>query len=237
MPDCSACRRPPASALIRVRGLFLCLGFLIGTSIAVTAAYLWLDRSIALLVHEVIGRKPYSILMPVIHIPDPLIVIADTVFVIIGSLALFGRMLSKHETAAFLASISVIFAVTIKDLLKFVFGRTWPETWVQNNPSFIRDGVYGFNFMHGGVAYQSFPSGHMTAACAIIAVLWIWYPRLRWAYAVAALIVGAGLVGGNFHFLSDVIAGAFVGISSGSIATATWNATRIPLGDNNHQRN
>ena len=115
----------------------------------------------------------------------------------------------------------------IKDQLKFIFGRTWPETWVQDNPSFIRDGVYGFHFMHGGGGYQSFPSGHMAATCAVISVLWVWYPRSRWLGAFAAIAVGAGLVGANYHFLSDVIAGAFVGISTGWLANAIWNARNV----------
>jgi membrane-associated phospholipid phosphatase len=69
--------------------------------------------------------------------------------------------------------------------------------------------------MHGGAAYQSFPSGHMAATCAVVSVLWIWYPRLRWLVTIAGIAVGVGLIGANYHFLSDVIAGAFIGISIG----------------------
>ena len=152
------------------------------------------------------------------YISNPLIPISVVVFVILGFLAFIGRPFSKRETAAFLCSISIIVAATIKDELKFVFGRTWPDTWTNDNPSFLRDGVYGFNFMHGGTTYQSFPSGHMAAVCAAAAVLWILYPRLRWVWLLAALTVGTLLVVGNYHFLSDVIAGAFVGISTGSFA-------------------
>ena len=34
--------------------------------------------------------------------------------------------------------------------------------------------------------------------------------------------VAIGLVGANFHFLSDVIAGGFLGISAGWLAVALW---------------
>jgi len=37
-------------------------------------------------------------------------------------------------------------------------------------------------------------------------------------------MVGIGLIGANFHFLSDVIAGRFVGISSGWMLTSLWKA-------------
>ena len=96
-----------------------------------------------------------------------------------------------------------------------------------NNPSFIRDGVYGFNFLQGGGAYQSFPSGHMAAACAVLSVLWIYYPRLKWLWMVGGLAVGAGLVGGNFHFLSDVIAGGFLGISAGWLVSSIWKMSGL----------
>jgi membrane-associated phospholipid phosphatase len=158
------------------------------------------------------------------RIPDPWIPLAVIGFVSLGLLALAGRQLSRLQIAAFAASIAVIVAEAAKDQLKYLFGRTWPETWLHNSPSFIRDGVYGFNFIHGGSEYQSFPSGHMGATCAVMTVLWIWYPRFRWAYGVVAVVVGAALVAGNYHFLSDVLAGAFVGASIGWMTTAVWEA-------------
>ena len=137
---------------------------------------------------------------------------------------ILGRPLSHNQANTFICSLSIIFTEAIKNALKFIFGRTWPETWVQNNPSFIRDGVYGFHFMHGGAAYQSFPSGHMAATCTVISVLWIRYPHFRRFYLIVGLFVGSALVGANYHFLSDVIAGAFLGASSGWMATVIWDA-------------
>ena len=51
-----------------------------------------------------------------------------------------------------LLAIAVNRVVTeeMKDVLKWVFGRTWPETWKGNNPSLIADGVYGFHPFHSG---------------------------------------------------------------------------------------
>jgi membrane-associated phospholipid phosphatase len=40
------------------------------------------------------------------------------------------------------------------------------------------------------------------------------------------LAVAIGLIGANYHFLSDIIAGAFVGVSTGWMATALWKACR-----------
>jgi len=60
-------------------------------------------------------------------------------------------------------SISVLTTWAMKNQLKVVFGRTWPETWTRNNPSLIRDGVFGFNPFTTGSGYESFPSGHTAA--------------------------------------------------------------------------
>lgn len=42
------------------------------------------------------------------------------------------------------------------------------------------------------------------------------------------LAIAISLIGANYHFLSDIIAGAFVGVSTGWMATALWQ-TRNPV--------
>jgi membrane-associated phospholipid phosphatase len=58
--------------------------------------------------------------------------------------------------------------------------------------------------------------------CTVMTVLWICYPRFRPLYALCMAAVAVGLVGANFHFLSDVIAGAFLGISAGWLGVSLW---------------
>jgi membrane-associated phospholipid phosphatase len=194
------------------------LAFLL-VALAVAISYFWLDRPIALFVHNQLPPNSRVLLEPITYIPNPLIWAATIVFLALGVRGLTGRTLSKMQTAIVLCSVSLMIAETLKNVLKFVFGRTWPETWVQNNPSFIHGGIYGFNLFHGGEAYQSFPSGHMTAICALVSVLWIYYPRLRSICLIVMSAVLVSLVGTNFHFLSDTIAGAFVGTSTGLLVT------------------
>ena len=198
--------------MLALRGWLLAL---VLVTLAVVVSYYWLDRPIALFVHSQLPRNSRMLLEPATYIPNPLIWIATVTFLALGIRGLTGRQLSKMQTAILLCSFSLIIAETIKSELKFVFSRTWPETWRQNNPSFIHDGVYGFNWFHGGDAYQSFPSGHIAAIGAVASVLWIYYPRLRPIYLIVTLAVLISLVGTNFHFLSDTIAGTFVGSSTG----------------------
>lgn len=199
------------------------------TAGAVVVCYLWLDRPIALLAHALGAHRVTFARFT--HIPEPLIPLAAIAFVALGLWVLAGRPLSKPAEAGVCCSISLIVGETVKSGLKFVFGRLWPETWIENNPSFIHDGAYGFNPFHGGAGYGSFPSGHTAATCALFAVLWIFYPKLRPLYALSVLAVAVGLIGANYHFLGDVIAGGFVGTSIGWMTVALWRA-RVSKGAN-----
>ena len=195
---------------------------LAATAIAVVVSYQWLDRTIALFAHSMFGRP--DALAPLTHLPDPFVPLALIVFVGLGLWNMSGRTLSRMQTCALLCSIGLIVADATKSQLKSVFGRTWPSTWIHNNPSFLRDGVYGFNFFHGGPEYASFPSGHMAVTSAVISILWRYYPAGRTLYAFAVFLAAVGLVGGNYHFLGDVIAGGFIGVSSGWMTTSLWQA-------------
>jgi membrane-associated phospholipid phosphatase len=196
------------------------------TAAAVVVCYLWIDRPLALFAHAHSGhRETFARLT---HIPDLLNPLAAIAFVIFGLWALGGRPVTRFVAAGALASISLIVAGAIKNQLKFAFGRYWPDTWVQNNPSLVHDGAYGFNFFHGGQGYASFPSGHTAATCAVISVLWIMYPYWRPFYGAIVLAVAVGLIGANYHFLGDVIAGGFVGTSTGWMTVAIWRARQTP---------
>ena len=68
----------------------------------------------------------------------------------------------------------------------------------------------------------------MAAICVAATVLWFCYPRLQAIYALLVACVAIGLIGTNYHFLSDVIAGGFVGVSIGYFAIALSEASGYP---------
>jgi membrane-associated phospholipid phosphatase len=195
---------------------------LLATTIAIAIAYFWLDRPIAYLAHDLSQR--FHLFQKLTLIPDALLPIAVVVILLVGLRGLIGVPLSRFETVLFVTGISLALGAMAKTELKYAFGRAWPETWFRNNPSLIRDHVFGFFPFHGGGGYASFPSGHATIVCAAMTVFWICYPRLRPLYALAMAAVAIGLVGANFHFLSDVIAGAFLGVSVGWMSVALWES-------------
>lgn len=110
--------------------------------------------------------------------------------------------------------------------MKFAFGRTWP---LDGHPSFLIDGVYGFNFFTAGYPFESFPSGHTASVCALAGVLWATYPRFRLLYAAGVAAIAIALVAGDFHFLSDVLAGGFIGVSVALIVLAAWDISKRKL--------
>jgi membrane-associated phospholipid phosphatase len=195
---------------------------LVGTAILVVVSYLWLDRPIALFAHaQLQGIDLFSWLNRVPDVLPPIVLMAVAV---VAQRMLAGRPLTKFLTVVMLSGLSLAAAVLAKNELKLAFGRTWPETWTRNNPSFIRDGVYGFFPFQGGPWYSSFPSGHTTGICTVMTVLWLCYPRYRALYALAIAAVAVGLVGADYHFLSDVIAGGFLGVTAGWLGVELWEA-------------
>jgi membrane-associated phospholipid phosphatase len=113
--------------------------------------------------------------------------------------------------------IAVGFCVTVfvKDRMKHIFGRTWPEKWIANNPSWHQDQVFGFFPFHGGLGWEAFPSGHTAAICYLSTTLWILWPRGRPLWGLAAFLVAGGLLAADYHWLSDIIGGAALGVACG----------------------
>jgi len=187
------------------------------TAAGIIASDLWLDQPIASFVYRNVADKTVFVWMQ--RLPVAFLLLSLLILAWCGLWALIERPLSRVQSVALACSISFIAANFINNQLKYAFGRTWPETWIQNNPSLIQSGVFGFNPFHGGPGFASFPSGHLAAVCAVITVLWWSYPNLRPIYAACVAAVAVGLIGANYHFLSDIIAGIFVGISVGYITT------------------
>jgi membrane-associated phospholipid phosphatase len=200
------------------------LGWLLVTAVLVTICYFFLDRPIAYFSNS-LHRPPGFIWMQ--KIPEWFRIFAPICLMAVGVYALTGRALAKPIAVLFLASLSLVASGVIKDQLKIVFGRYWPDTWTHNNPSLIGNGSYGFHpfeLKPFSSWYESFPSGHTTATCAVIGVLWFCWPKFRWLYVLIVLTVVIGLLGANYHFLGDIFGGAFLGLSSGWIAVRLWEA-------------
>lgn len=96
-------------------------------------------------------------------------------------------------------------AFGVKVVLKWMFGRTETRTWL-SDPS-----MYGFHWFAGTKGFLGFPSGHMLVFTPLFLALWHFYPRYRVYYGVVWFCLGAALLATGYHFLSDVLAGAYIG--------------------------
>lgn len=173
----------------------------------VALCYFLVDRPVAFFV-ERRGRQPFwewlTIPPPIAQQWAPLILAGLMVRRAFGSF--------RHwERALLAAAVAIVLADQFRESIAIVSGRDWPETWINNNPSLIRDRAFGFHPFHYDGNYGSFPSGHTARTAAMAAVAWIAWPKWRCAAIAATGAVGAGLVAMNYHFVGDVIAGAFVG--------------------------
>jgi membrane-associated phospholipid phosphatase len=195
------------------------LGGLVVTGLIALISVAWVDKPTAILVNDHLGLR---------HFPDQLAyspglsipLAAALVFAAFGLSAILGRSFSRLESASLLCDISVLAAEAIKNQLKYAFGRTWPDSWGPQISSLIRDNVYGFHFFHPGQSFESFPSGHAAVVAAVMSVLWIQFPKLRVVCAICIAAADVGLVLFNLHFVSDVVVGTFVGVSTGMFTVA-----------------
>jgi membrane-associated phospholipid phosphatase len=195
--------------------------------VVVALCVAFVDRPLATAMHQTFhGARPFVLLT---HIVDP--VLPGAAFALIGTavFVMSGWRPGRVGQTLITCCVAALMAYAIKDQAKFAFGRLWPETWVNNNPSWISNGAYGFSPFHGGPGWGSFPSGHMCAIVAPLAVVWCRLPRLRWLAALLVLLVAVGLIGANYHFLGDVIAGSYLGTACGlgtlAVLRAGWTTT------------
>jgi membrane-associated phospholipid phosphatase len=185
-----------------------CAAFL-ATVCVIVASVAWLDRPIAYFVHDAFGQ--YLIVGSFTETPSFFSPLAILVFLIFVARRIAFRPFGRLDVTLILADLSIILAKLVVAPVKVMFGRTWPQYHI---PSLIGDGTYGFNFFQAGPSLESFPSGHMASICALLVVFWLRYPAYWPTYTVAIIGMAAGLIIGNYHFLSDVIAGAFVGFAT-----------------------
>ena len=115
--------------------------------------------------------------------------------------------LGLHGTEAVLLSTATSYAI------KLLAGRARPHLGT--------DRPHNFQLARGfsGDEYQSFPSGHTTAAFAFASTLsretQMWWPESRWSVGIlaygGATLVGMSRMYNNMHWASDVLGGAAIG--------------------------
>lgn len=196
------------------RSFCITLSLIVTGIVLSTLCYYWIDKPLALWVEAKHFPEQEKWLRFLTYIKSPILVGVLLIYIICVSRAYLFERLTKADRDALFIGNSVIFAYLLQNKLHDIFGRYWPSTWVDNNPSLIGSGDYGFHFFHSGAAFESFPSGHTTVVVALCAAIWVLYPKLRIFSALGICSIFIGLVGMNYHFFGDCVAGAFIAFTT-----------------------
>ncbi len=179
----------------------------------IVLSILFLDRPLADASHDLLARPAWAIdLTTIADVPDPAAMLG---LAIAGVAWLAGWRPGRAGRIALCACFATLAASAAKDVLKVVAGRPWPEPYIPGAPNWIGTHVFGFFPFHGGRGYAAFPSGHTTVIAAPCASLWRHVGRWASLLLVPPSLVALGLLGANYHFLSDCLAGAALGVVCG----------------------
>ena len=206
------------------------IGFL-AVAAAVAVSFRYLDVPIARSVAGVIFHDP--VLSRVTGaIPDLLLPLV--ILTALGSWTV--ALYLEHQepgsiTARFLRLLgtSVVLAYALKAGLGHLFGRPSPRRWL------AQPELYGFHWWSGADGLKAFPSGHMSVFTAALLAVWYFYPQWR-AWCVGLLcVLAAALIGTDYHFLSDIIAGAYCGMAAHGMALVLLRRAQTLYPQNGHK--
>jgi membrane-associated phospholipid phosphatase len=169
--------------------------------------YYYLDTRLASIVAEIIGID-LLFSRDLSRIPD-LVLLTVCIVTVLGWGCHFYiiRMKPAQDGADFYEFIgcSVPLAFCLKVVLKFVFGRTSTRLWLTQTQ------LSGMHWFHGTGDFTGFPSGHMIVFTSLMLAIGRYFPQYRFLCLGFLSLLGMALVVGEFHFFSDVVAGAYVG--------------------------
>jgi membrane-associated phospholipid phosphatase len=134
--------------------------------------------------------------------------------------------------SATIQAAAVTAAVT--GVLKWATGRPYPNHGNDPNaPDRLNHPEYAQEFAFRPLSYNgvlAWPSGHTSTNVAMAAALTAYYPQQLWIPLVAyptAIAIGLGMVNGDHHWASDVVAGGLIGQAIGyTIGTQFRKAAR-----------
>jgi membrane-associated phospholipid phosphatase len=142
----------------------------------------------------------------------------------LGAITSYGILFKneKLKTTGLLASQSYITSAAIQTILKLISGRQRPYVYhpdqVEVEPKFHGPFHSPFRDINGKRLSSSFPSGHTTGAFAAATVFAMEYsdrPLVRIIAYSSASLIGLSRITENKHWVSDVLAGAALGLLSG----------------------
>ena len=166
-------------------------------------SYAFVDIQTALWFHSLGKSRAYELF-------EKITLFGDSLYYLTGGLLLFVVFRKKTSSTAYLGLFlfsSVAASGLTADFIKYIGGRARPKLY-------FSDHIFGFDFFHWQYAWTSFPSGHSATAFSVATLISMLYPRWRFAAFFAAVLIAFIRISLSQHYISDVIAGSFLGIVS-----------------------
>ncbi len=142
-------------------------------------------------------------------LPD--LLLPGSVLFTITSWVVYSRLDRRRNDSAcrsffHLTGWTVPAAFLAKTAFKDIFGGITTCYWLLHREQF------GFHWFTSRDEFSGFPSGHMVVFTVITLALWRYFPRSRYAGVLFLFLLAAALIVTDYHFLSDVTAGALLAI-------------------------
>jgi len=175
--------------------------------------FFWVDKTVALWIKDL--RDTDTLFAALNQSAAPFIAIATngaTLMAVALFILFYGKFFSRRLFEAGRSSaIGILAAGAAVQILKHLIGRARPR--LTYDPVFI-----GPSLKSG---YDSFPSGHTTAAFCMAFIVSGYFPRYRFLSYFLAVLIGLTRLNGLSHFPSDVVAGAVLGVAAGKVLSVT----------------
>jgi hypothetical protein len=208
---------------------FALLGFLVAAAL-IAVCINWVDLPLAIWVYE----NGFDSMAPGLHVfmnIQALITPVALVYMLVFIVKRSKRAPTARAYFWFVTSVSIFVTCEVKNMLKIAFGRTWPRDTsggdvdlilpdVITTQGYVNDGIHMFNPFAAQKAFTAFPSGTMAVLSAAVIPIWIHYPASRIPLALLSVIVACVMLQTNTHFVSDLVAGAYIGGLIGMVGAA-----------------
>jgi membrane-associated phospholipid phosphatase len=178
---------------------------LVAAFVAVSNAYC--DADVANFFRGLLGADTW-LARRLSHIPDLLFPVVSAITAFSWMAYFYLRKDARRIDSLRLFQLigtSVPLSVISSLILKHAFGRVNTQAWLFNPD------LYEYHWFQGGPHYMGFPSGHMAVLTALVAAMSHFHPRYQMAYTTIVFLLGVALIATHYHFLSDVVAGAYLG--------------------------
>lgn len=182
------------------------LAVVVSTAITATLCALFVDQPLAMFIdrYETEWMRDFG------HVFEE---VGKSLWMLIATLVigvLAWRSYRQHALRSFAIFGAIASSGIVANIIKVLVGRSRP-------PLLIEHGIAAWEPLrwHTEYIWNSFPSGHASTGLALAVTVSAFYPRVRWLAWTLGLCIALGRTVYNVHYLSDVIAGAALGVIAG----------------------